>query len=395
MAVNLYRILLSIIGGRSWGLKCSKSASSSSIGGEIVENINAGASGKRLKDYIRSPLLLLYTCLAIRAILVTVHCTNEQGGVMVPPGIDAAGEADWGCDDWIVFRYEPWYVEDGETLYVEESSVLWLIRPDGKGLHSIGEPETPDGVWIGDKPQWSPDGNWIAVNDLLDRIWLISADGDSLVQITTEGKKLYPSFSPDGNRLAFSTPDSDAIGPRGIRILDIETKEEKFVYPYGIDPSWSPDGNKLVFRGWVFEDDQWIGGTGGSVVIVDTSGGNPQMVHFDDTGGGVESPSFSPDGSKIVFRKPYAWGGGVGQIWVVNVDGSDAKKLTTEGGRWPSWSPDGSKIVYTRYSLDDPDQEGSGELYIMNADGSGKKRITFFKYEGCFIMREKKEDSNE
>lgn len=310
-------------------------------------------------------------------VFTLICCSKNQlvnGG---PPGIHGTAEADWGSDDWIVFVHQPWYVSDGETLVVEESSVLWLIRPDGLGLHSIGERETPDGVWMGDQPQWSPDGNWIAINDFLHRIWLISSDGDSLVKITTEGRKIYPSFSPDGNKMAFSTPDSDAIGPRGIRILDIETEEEKFVFPYGIDPSWSSDGAKLVFRGWVLEGDQWIGGTSGSVVVVDTSGENAEIVHFDDTDGGIESPSFSPDGSKIVFRKPYSWGGGIGQIWVANVDGSDAKKLTTEGGRWPSWSPDGSRIVYTRYSLDDPYQEGSGELYFMNSDGSGKTRITF------------------
>jgi Tol biopolymer transport system component len=346
------------------------------------EYTDVGLSGERLKVYTRSALLLFYTCLAICATLSALTCTNEQGGIMVPPTILPAGQSDWGPDNWIVFVYQPWYISGDETLYVEESSALWLIRPDGKGLHSIGEPETPDGVWIGDKPQWGPDGNWIAVNDILGRIWLISADGDSLAQITTEGKKLYPSFSPDGNKLAFSTPDSDAIGPRGVRILDLETKEEKFVYPYGIDPSWSPDGEKLVFWGWVLEGGQWIGGTGGSVVTVDTTGENAHVIHLDETGGGIESPSFSPDGFKILYREPYAWGGGIGQIWVVDVDGSDAKKLTTEGGRWPSWSPDGSKIVYTKYSLEDPCQVGSGELYVMNADGSAKSRITFFNFEG-------------
>jgi Tol biopolymer transport system component len=318
--------------------------------------------------------------LIISVAFAFTSCAEEHAIINDPPGIRGTAEADWGTDDWIVFVHQPWYVSDGETLSVEETSILWLIRPDGKGLHSIGSPETPDGVWYGDNPQWSPDGNWIAVNDFLYRIWLISSDGDSLVQITTEGRKIYPSLSPDGDKIAFSTPDSDAIGPRGIRILDMETGEEKFVFPYGTDPSWSPDGAKLVFCGWVLEDDQWIGGTSGSVVVVDTSGQNAELVHLDETDGGIESPSFSPDGNKIVFRKPYSWGGGIGQIWVVNTDGSGATKLTTEGGRWPSWSSDGLKIVYTRYSLDDPCQEGSGELYIMNSDGSGKMRITYLNY---------------
>ncbi len=307
-------------------------------------------------------LTLLFT-------LSTICCSRDEDGL---PMIYPAGNAAWGPDDWIVFVYSPWYVSEGETLYVPDSDVLWLIRPDGKGLHSIAERETPDGAVMGLEPNWSPDGDWIVANDILGRIWLISADGDSLVQITSEGKNFFPTFSPDGKKIAFSTPDSDVVGQRGIRILDIETKEEKFVYPYGIDPSWSPDGDSLVFYGWI--------STNEGLIVCDTSGNNAHIVHPDKTEDGIESPSFSPDGTKIVFSKPRGWRGGVSQIWVINSDGSNPKKLTKRGGRWPSWSPDGLMVVYTRYSFEDPDQEGSGELYIMDSYGLWRKRLTYLNY---------------
>ncbi|MCK4256447.1 PD40 domain-containing protein [candidate division WOR-3 bacterium] len=270
-----------------------------------------------------------------------------------PPLIRTTAGADWGPHNWIVFTYS--------------DSGLFLIKPDGSDLRLIYE------CWF-EEPKWHPDGKWIVANDLIGRIWLISADGDSVIQITQGGHKWCPTFSPDGSQIAFSTPDSDAVGPRGLRILDLQSGIERFVFPRCYDPAWSPHGNKLVSVGWVLQSNQWIGG----IVVVDTSGENAHVVHQDDMGGGMESPSFSPDGLKIVFRKPYTWGAGVGQIWVVNADGSDPMKLTTRGGRWPSWSSDGSKIVYTRYSLSDPDQEGSGDLYIMNSDGSAKTRLTFF-----------------
>jgi len=274
-----------------------------------------------------------------------------------PPEIRLAAGAAWGPHDWIVFTYT--------------DSGMFLVKSDGGDLHLVTE-------YCFENPDWFPDGKWFVANDLGGRIFKISIDGDSIIQITQQGRKFYPSVSPDGKKIAFSTPDSDSIGPRGLRILDLETMEEKFVFPYGFDPSWSPDGHKLVFCGWIQEGDQWIGGDLGSVVVVDTSGKNPQIIHLSEEGNGVESPSFSPNGSKIVFRKPYAWGGGVGQIWIVNSSGNYSTKLTKRGGRWPAWSPDGSKIVYTRYSLNEPYQKASGDLFIMNADGSGKRRLTFF-----------------
>jgi Tol biopolymer transport system component len=201
-----------------------------------------------------------------------------------------------------------------------------------------------------------------------------------VVRVSQTGGKWHPRYGPDGRQLAFSTPDSDALGPRGLRILDLATKEERHVFPYGLYPSWSPDGKRFVFTGWVYEDGRWVGGSGGSLVAVDASGANPEMIQYYPSGGGVESPSFSPDGGLVLFREPYFVDAGVGQIWVVHPDGGGAKRLTKKGGRWPCWSPDGKKVVYTRVSYDAPTQEGSGDLYIMDADGSRERRLTFFDF---------------
>ncbi len=117
----------------------------------------------------------------------------------------------------------------------------------------------------------------------------------------------------------------------------------------------------------------WVGG----VIIVDTSGENVQMVHKLE-GYPLTMTSFSPNGSEIVFYKPYGYTIDISNIWVVNADGSNPQKLTKKGGEWPSWSSDGAEIVYTKISHNDVTQEGSGDLYIINADGSDEKRLTFF-----------------
>lgn len=70
------------------------------------------------------------------------------------------------------------------------------------------------------------------------------------------------------------------------------------------------------------------------------------------------NPSFSPDGTKIVFGSLRYWFS-LGDICVINSDGSNWKRLTStrsyEGE--PSFSPDGKKIVFIS------ERDGNGEIY--------------------------------
>ena len=83
-----------------------------------------------------------------------------------------------------------------------------------------------------------------------------------------------------------------------------------------------------------------------------------------------KSPSWSPDGRRIAFSSNRETG--AFQIWLINPDGSDPVRLTSDSGGngEPSWSPDGSKIVFTSF------QDNEVEIYVMNADGTGQTRLT-------------------
>ena len=84
------------------------------------------------------------------------------------------------------------------------------------------------------------------------------------------------------------------------------------------------------------------------------------------------STSLSPDFKKVAYLD-YDEDSRIEQLWVINTDGSDLKKLdelehasyTIEG-----WDPDGKKILYSITLEDD-----TKDLWVVNSDGAGKKRI--------------------
>jgi Tol biopolymer transport system component len=241
------------------------------------------------------------------------------------------------------------------------------------------------------------------------QVYTINPDGSDMVQLTnlppTQNSTLFPSYSPDGLRVAFSNNAPDMPGTSDLYVINADGTGLTRLTNDGLSsyPRWSPDGTQFVFaHGSVY---------GTNVITTMSADGTGAMKPLTPDTWDAFGNVYLPDG-RIVFSSQL--GGFLVATWTMNADGSNKRRLTpapleaggpdtSPDGRnilvWngsifsvsvgqpgitrltypmtaqdtqPCYSPDGKQIVFgsTRLSSD-----GSMDLFVMNADGSNIHRI--------------------
>ena len=184
-------------------------------------------------------------------------------------------------------------------------------------------------------------------------------------RLTTDGSlKLAPVFVSNGNEVVFATHEIPNLV--SIVALNVNDHTRRRLHPtvvnHQFDPAFSRDGRYHAF-GRSATSPQMV------LVIQDTQSKKDSVFRPRESRATARNPSFSPDGSRVVFSLSDIGGH---QIVSVNVRGEDLKYLTKAPGMnaWPAYSPDGGKIAFGS------SRSGDFEIYVMNADGSGVVALT-------------------
>ena len=179
-------------------------------------------------------------------------------------------------------------------------------------------------------PSWSPDGSQIAFRSdvetpsgLVDRIFVINADGSGLRQLTPDDPSSddAPTWSPDGTRLIFTRNGVlQVINADGTGLTPLPNDD------LSSSPDWSPDGGRVVYASPT---------PGFGIRIRNADGSNPVTV---TTQSGDSHPRWAPDNQRLVFVRMVD---GRSQLFVVNANGTGEARLSTGTGQHtdPSWSP--------------------------------------------------------
>lgn len=246
-----------------------------------------------------------------------------------------------------------------------DTSVIW--SPDGSTYTLIPY------------ASWSPDSTKVAYvahlggNDGM--IFVANPDGSEATELSQLGESAQSaagnpyiiSWSPDGQKLLYSYEEhGQAYGdlytsnPQGTDIRQLTATEDSWEE----QPRWSPDGSLIAFIS--IESLTY----NSYLEVMNADGSNRRVLYTLENGRGQAGPflkefTWSPDGQSLLFTVHDT----THDVFWINLSGGDAQKII-ENGLHPAWSPDGQYVAYQ--SSDD----SVGNIFVMNADGSNRVQLT-------------------
>lgn len=135
-------------------------------------------------------------------------------------------------------------------------------------------------------------------------------------------------------------------------------------------PSFSPDGQRVAFEGNVQGPGLYVMNADGSHVRL-IARGHGAWGLLDDR---HRAPQWSPDGKRLVWATADRCEDircKSRDVWVVAADGSGRSKLASDAG-YATWSPDGASVAYAGGV--DPEGYG-GDVYVVGADGGNRRLV--------------------
>jgi Tol biopolymer transport system component len=253
-----------------------------------------------------------------------------------------------------------------------EDETVFLINADGSGEkqltdygHGGGPSATRDGTKIafgtyGDETQ---NRATVAITD-------VSGSKPRLLPLPKGTINLSSGpFSPDGKRIIREGWDDNDPAARGIYVSNVDGSGiHKLTDQHFIPGDWSPDGKMLLF--FEGEDVTNAPPPPGSLFITRSDGtGVRQLTPKETQVQCCWNFRFSPDGKKVLFATQD------GGLWTISPDGSGLTQVFRgPTGNWaitPSWSPDGSMIVFCLDDSANPFDHPNNGMYVIRRDGTG------------------------
>jgi Tol biopolymer transport system component len=182
----------------------------------------------------------------------------------------------------------------------------------------------------------SPDGTRIAFDSDRDGergVYIAGADGQNVTRISGDGFAAIPSWSPDGQTIAFVRAEADRPKVWNLWTADVSSGGQRRLTSYKVGApwgaSWFPDGRRIAYSHET------------NLVILDLETGRQRAFDSPVAGRPVRTPAVSPDGKRVMFQV-YRDG-----AWLLELaDGTMRKVLSDPSAEEYTWAPDGRRVAY-------------------------------------------------
>ena len=219
-----------------------------------------------------------------------------------------------------------------------------------------------------------------------------------LIDLAAEVFFRTPVWSPDGQKIAFSSNEGGAVDIWTLDLRDSSRRRLTRDMAVDLNPGWHPDSKRLIFQSrrpaesgtsetemnadrrglweiWTIQSD---GGDHRTLILLDDVQLNSppimtgRVTSLSHVGEGLVTPSWSPTGDQIAFAADVD---GDLEIWVVRnaaavLSGDQAQVVQLTRNRnqdlYPAWAPDGSQIAFQS------DRNGNWEIGLIDIDGSSE-----------------------
>jgi len=199
----------------------------------------------------------------------------------------------------------------------------------------------PSGTGSSESPAWAPNGNELAYAAAPNgsfEIWIADSNGNLGRRITSfRGGNVSPSYNPKtGAQIAFI---SDRTGLPQLYIMNSDGSGVQLMTEggYASSPSWSPNGQAIAFA-W---DRKYGPGAPGGQDIYVMNVATKAWSQLTSDGGRCDFPSWSPDGRHIVYANSADGRADHTRIWSMTLlpgGGTERRALTDPGADMPNWS---------------------------------------------------------
>jgi Tol biopolymer transport system component len=232
--------------------------------------------------------------------------------------------------------------KNGKIAYVDwdgHDLEIYTINPNGGGKTKVTNNNSYE-----DEPSFSPNGRRIAYsgydgNDY--EIYTINVGGGGKIKVTNNNTDDFsPSYSPDGKKIAYQGYEGNdpniytdgeiftinVSGGDRFQVTNNDNSDNMF-------PDYSPDGTRIAYTG--------LDGNDNEIYTINVGGGGKSQVTHNDKD--EEAPSYSPDGKKIAYTGYNGAGYDdidfVLEIYTINIGGGDKSQVTDSKSyaSQPSW----------------------------------------------------------